>query len=63
MGFRVLQTGPFGLAYAYFDTRQPGGIIFELIMPMDQNVVWAARPGEPGPAPATSSDPTVEEVT
>jgi methylmalonyl-CoA/ethylmalonyl-CoA epimerase len=49
MGFRVLQTGPFGLAYAYLDTRQPGGIIFELIMPMDQNVVWGARPGEPGP--------------
>ena len=57
MGFKVLQADPFGMAYAYLDTRQPGGIIFELIMPLDQNVVWGARPGEPGPSPAT------EEVT
>jgi methylmalonyl-CoA/ethylmalonyl-CoA epimerase len=39
MGFKVLQTDPFGQAYAYLDTRQPGGIIFELITPLgDQNV-------------------------
>lgn len=31
MGFEVLQTGPFGRFYAYLDTRQYGGIIFELI--------------------------------
>jgi methylmalonyl-CoA/ethylmalonyl-CoA epimerase len=31
MGFKVLQTGPFGRLYAYLDTRQTGGIIFELI--------------------------------
>ena len=53
MGFTVLQADPFGMAYAYLDTRQTGGIIFELIMPLDQNVVWGARPGEPGPSPAT----------
>jgi methylmalonyl-CoA/ethylmalonyl-CoA epimerase len=57
MGFKVLQADPFGMAYAYLDTRQPGGIIFELIMPLDQNVVWGARPGELGPSPAA------EEVT
>ena len=39
MGFEVLQTDPFGQAYAYLDTREPGGIIFELITPLgDQNV-------------------------
>ena len=39
MGFEVLQVDPFGQAYAYLDTRQPGGIIFELIAPLgDQNV-------------------------
>jgi len=39
MGFEVLQMDPFRQAYAYLDTRQPGGIIFELIVPMgDQNV-------------------------
>jgi len=39
MGFEVLQKDPFGQAYAYLDTRQPGGIIFELITPLgDQNI-------------------------
>ena len=39
MGFEVLQTGPLGRFYAYLDTRQPGGIIFELIAPLgDQNM-------------------------
>jgi methylmalonyl-CoA/ethylmalonyl-CoA epimerase len=39
MGFEVLQIDPFGQAYAYLDTRQPGGIIFELIAPLgDQNI-------------------------
>jgi methylmalonyl-CoA/ethylmalonyl-CoA epimerase len=39
MGFEVLQVDPFGQAYAYLDTRQPGGIIFELIAPLgDQNM-------------------------
>jgi 4-hydroxyphenylpyruvate dioxygenase-like putative hemolysin len=39
MGFQVLQKDPFGQAYAYLDTRQPGGIIFELIAPLgDQNI-------------------------
>jgi methylmalonyl-CoA/ethylmalonyl-CoA epimerase len=39
MGFKVLQKDPFGQAYAYLDTRQPGGIIFELIAPLgDQNI-------------------------
>ncbi|KPK22071.1 MAG: hypothetical protein AMJ76_00900 [Dehalococcoidia bacterium SM23_28_1] len=39
MGFEVLQVDPFGQAYAYLDTRQPGGIIFELIAPLgDQNI-------------------------
>ena len=39
MGFEVLQTDPFRQAYAYLDTRRPGGIIFELITPLgDQNV-------------------------
>ena len=39
MGFEVLQMDPFGQAYAYLDTRQPGGIIFELITPLgDQNI-------------------------
>jgi methylmalonyl-CoA/ethylmalonyl-CoA epimerase len=38
MGFEVLQVDPFGQAYAYLDTRQPGGIIFELIAPLgDEN--------------------------
>jgi len=63
MGFKVLQADPFGMAYAYLDTRQPGGIIFELIMPLDQNVVWGARPGEPGPSPAAPNEPTAKEVT
>jgi methylmalonyl-CoA/ethylmalonyl-CoA epimerase len=31
MGIEVLQTGPFGRFYAYLDTRQHGGMIFELI--------------------------------
>jgi len=39
MGLQVLQKDPFGQAYAYLDTRQPGGIIFELIAPLgDQNI-------------------------
>jgi len=39
MGLEVLQVDPFRQAYAYLDTRQPGGIIFELITPLgDQNV-------------------------
>jgi len=39
MGFEVLQVDPFRQAYAYLDTRQPGGIIFELIAPLgDQNI-------------------------
>jgi len=39
MGFEALQVDPFGQAYAYLDTRQPGGIIFELIAPLgDQNI-------------------------
>ncbi|UCH86377.1 MAG: VOC family protein [Dehalococcoidia bacterium] len=39
MGLKVLQKDPFGQAYAYLDTRQPGGIIFELIAPLgDQNI-------------------------
>jgi methylmalonyl-CoA/ethylmalonyl-CoA epimerase len=39
MGIEVLQTDPFRQAYAYLDTRQPGGIIFELITPLgDQNI-------------------------
>jgi methylmalonyl-CoA/ethylmalonyl-CoA epimerase len=39
MGFKVLQMDPFRQAYAYLDTRQPGGIIFELIAPLgDQNI-------------------------
>jgi hypothetical protein len=33
MGFEGLQTDPFHQAYAYLDTRQPGGIIFELMTP------------------------------
>jgi methylmalonyl-CoA/ethylmalonyl-CoA epimerase len=38
MGFEVLQMDPFRQAYAYLDTRQCGGIIFELITPLgDQN--------------------------
>jgi methylmalonyl-CoA/ethylmalonyl-CoA epimerase len=63
MGFKVLQADPFGMAYAYLDTRQPGGIIFELITPIDQNVVWAARTGEPGALPAAPNESTAEEVT
>jgi methylmalonyl-CoA/ethylmalonyl-CoA epimerase len=63
MGFKVLQADPFGMAYVYLDTREPGGIIFELIAPLDQNVVWGARPEEPGPAPAAPNEPTAEEVT
>jgi methylmalonyl-CoA/ethylmalonyl-CoA epimerase len=35
MGFEVLQTDPFGRFYAYLDTRQSGGIIFELIASAD----------------------------
>jgi len=31
MGFEVLQTGPLGRFYAYLDTREHGGVIFELI--------------------------------
>ena len=31
MGFEVLQTDLFGQACAYLDTRQPDGIVFELI--------------------------------
>lgn len=31
MGFEVLQTGPLGRFYAYLDTREKGGLIFELI--------------------------------
>jgi methylmalonyl-CoA/ethylmalonyl-CoA epimerase len=31
MGFKVLQTGPWGRFYAYLDTRERGGIIIELI--------------------------------
>jgi len=39
MGFEILQADPYGQAYAYLDTRQPGGIIFELIAPLgDQNI-------------------------
>ena len=39
MGLKVLQKDPFGQAYAYLDTREPGGIIFELIAPLgDQNM-------------------------
>jgi methylmalonyl-CoA/ethylmalonyl-CoA epimerase len=39
MGLQVLQKDPFGQLYAYLDTRQHGGIIFELIAPLgDQNV-------------------------
>ena len=39
LGFKVLQTDPFRQAYAYLDTREPGGIIFELIAPLgDQNI-------------------------
>jgi catechol 2,3-dioxygenase-like lactoylglutathione lyase family enzyme len=39
MGFELLQRDPFGRLYAYLDTRQHGGIIFELIAPLgDQNV-------------------------
>lgn len=39
MGLQVLQKDPFGQAYAYLDTRQPGGVIFELIAPLgDQNI-------------------------
>jgi methylmalonyl-CoA/ethylmalonyl-CoA epimerase len=39
MGFEVLQMDPFRQAYAYLDTRQAGGIIFELITPLgDQNI-------------------------
>ena len=39
MGLQVLQKDPFGQFYAYLDTRQHGGIIFELIAPLgDQNV-------------------------
>jgi methylmalonyl-CoA/ethylmalonyl-CoA epimerase len=38
MGLKVLQIDPFRQAYAYLDTRQPGGIIFELIAPLgDEN--------------------------
>ena len=58
MGFKVLQTDPFGMAYAYLDTRQPGGIIFELI-----TALLGARPGEPGPSPVGPNEPTPEEVT
>jgi methylmalonyl-CoA/ethylmalonyl-CoA epimerase len=39
MGLEVLQVDPFRQAYAYLDTRQTGGIIFELIAPLgDQNI-------------------------
>jgi hypothetical protein len=38
MGFKVLQTDPFGRFYAYLDTRRYGGIIFELIASSDGNV-------------------------
>ena len=39
MGLQVLQKDPFGQLYAYLDTRQHGGIIFELIAPLgDQNI-------------------------
>ena len=39
MGFEVLHMDPFRQAYAYLDTRKPGGIIFELITPLgDQNI-------------------------
>ncbi len=39
MGFEVLQMDPFRQAYAYLDTRERGGIIFELIAALgDQNV-------------------------
>lgn len=37
MGFQLLQRDPFGQFYAYLDTRQRGGIIFELIASADGN--------------------------
>ncbi len=37
MGFEVLQTDPFRRFYAYLDTRQCGGIIFELIASANGN--------------------------
>jgi methylmalonyl-CoA/ethylmalonyl-CoA epimerase len=58
MGFKVLQTDPFGMAYAYLDTRQPGGVIFELITTLLEGVA-----GEPGPSPTAPNEPTPEEVT
>ena len=39
MGFKVLQVDPFRQMYAYLDTREHGGVIFELIAPLgDQNI-------------------------
>ncbi len=48
MGFEVLQVDPFGQAYAYLDTRQPGGIIFELIAPLGDRNVSMLREMMPG---------------
>jgi len=48
MGFEVLQVDPFGQAYAYLDTRQPGGIIFELIAPLGDRNVSMLRGMMPG---------------
>jgi hypothetical protein len=45
---KALQPDPFGMAYACLDTHQPVEIIFELITPLDQNVVWGAPPESPG---------------
>jgi len=59
MGLRVLQTDPFGMAYAYLDTRQPGGIIFELIT----TALLGGVAGEPGALPAAPNESTAEEVT
>ena len=48
MGFEVLQTDPFRQAYAYLDTRQPGGIIFELITPLGHQNISMLRGLMPG---------------
>jgi methylmalonyl-CoA/ethylmalonyl-CoA epimerase len=42
-GFELLQTDPFGRFYAYLDTRQYGGVIFELIASGDGNVSFLRR--------------------
>jgi hypothetical protein len=48
MGFEVLQTDPFRQAYAYLDTRQAGGVIFEVVTPLGDQSVSMLRGRMPG---------------